>query len=230
MPKAGFIVARVSFLVIAASVLGAAMLAAPAAGQTSCARPSGKCFAVAPVSPSNPVAGVSTSFMFTITNEASTQQLGSVQISAPAGSTITGAWRCFTRVRLSLAPGGSTTLTVSATMSSCSPGSTYQWGIEAKQSNNFNGTGNDFQLDPGSAKNLQGSCSLQPCTASMTCSSTASSATTSGTVTTSSPVQDNSITITTGMESASPGSSFSFSCKNYTPVSDAFGFAVFKRR
>jgi hypothetical protein len=225
MPKAGFIVARVSFLVIAASVLGAAMLAAPAAGQTSCAPPSGKCFAVAPVSPSNPVAGASTSFMFTITNEASTQQLGSVQISAPAGSTITGA-SLF--LNLSLAPGGSTTLTVSATMSSCSPGSTYQWGIEAKQSNNFNGTGNDFQLDPDSAKNLQGSCSLQPCTASMTCSSTASSATTSGTVTTSSPVQDNSITITTGMESASPGSSFSFSCKNYTPVSDAFGFAVFK--
>jgi hypothetical protein len=29
------------------------------------------------------------------------------------------------------------------------------------------------------------------------------------------------------MESASPGSSFSFSCKGYTPVSDAFGFAVF---
>ena len=32
MPKAGFIVARVSFLVLAASMLGVAMLAAPAAG------------------------------------------------------------------------------------------------------------------------------------------------------------------------------------------------------
>lgn len=29
------------------------------------------------------------------------------------------------------------------------------------------------------------------------------------------------------MESASPGSSFAFSCKTYTPVSDAFGFTVF---
>ena len=35
MPKAGFIVARVSFLVLAASMLGVAMLAAPAVGQTS---------------------------------------------------------------------------------------------------------------------------------------------------------------------------------------------------
>jgi hypothetical protein len=47
---------------------------------------------------------------------------------------------------------------------SCSPGS-YQWAIEAKQSNNFNGPpGNDLQLDPASAGNLSGSvngaCSL----------------------------------------------------------------------
>jgi hypothetical protein len=222
MPKAGFIVARVSFLVLAASMLGVAMLAAPAVGQSSgCAPPSGKCFAVA-VSPSNPVAGVSTSFMFTITNEASTQQLGSVQISAPAGSTITGA-SLF--LNLSLAPGHSTTLTVSATMSSCSPGSTYQWGIEAKQSNDFNGTGNDFQLDSTSATNLKGSCSLQPCTPTA-CSAQALSATTIGTVTISGDASGKSIT--TGMESPTPGSGFDFSCPGtYKPVSDTFGFAVF---
>jgi len=161
--------------------------------------------------------------MFTITNEASTQQLGSVQISAPAGSTITGA-SLF--LNLSLAPGKSTTLTVSATMlsSSCSPGSTYQWGIKAKQSNDFNGSGNDFQLDPKSVQNLQGSCSLQPCP--NTCSATAMSSTTVGTVTTSDAGPNDSIA--TGMEDAtSPGSSFSFSCGTYRPVSDAFGFAVF---
>ena len=219
MPKAGFIVARV-FSVMTASALGAAMLAAPAAGQTSCAAPSGKCFAVAPVSPSNPVAGVSTSFMFTITNGGiTTQQLGSVQISAPAGSTITGA-SLF--LNLSLAPSASTTLTVNATVS-CSS-STYQWGIKAKQSNDFNGTGNDFQLDPNSVKNLQGSCSLQPCPS--TCSATALSATTVGTVTTSDAGPNDSIA--TGMEDArSPNSSFNFSCGTYKPVSDAFGFAVF---
>jgi hypothetical protein len=51
-------------------------------------------------------------------------------------------------------------LTASA---SCSGGG-YQWGIGAKQSNDFNGSGNDFQLDPASAGNLSGtlteSCSL----------------------------------------------------------------------
>jgi hypothetical protein len=160
MPKAGFIVARVSFLVIAASMLGVAMLAAPASGQTSTCPSSGKCFAVA-VSPSNPTAGASTSFAFTITNEAATQQLGSAQISAPVGFVITSASGAasFTSssalfLNLSLAPSVTTTLTLTAS-APCSGGA-YQWGIEAKQSNNFNGSGNDFQLDPASAGNLNG--------------------------------------------------------------------------
>jgi hypothetical protein len=54
-------------------------------------------------------------------------------------------------------------LTVNA-VGPCSSG-TYQWGIAAKQSNDFSGTGNDFQLDPASARNLSGtltgSCSLE---------------------------------------------------------------------
>jgi hypothetical protein len=45
----------------------------------------------------------------------------------------------------------------------CNAG-TYQWTLDAKQSNNFLGAGNDFQLDPASAGNLSGaltgSCSL----------------------------------------------------------------------
>jgi hypothetical protein len=160
MPKAGFIVGRVSFLVLAASMLGVAALAAPAAGQTSTCPSSGKCFAVA-VSPSSPTAGASTSFAFTITNEAATQQLGSVQISAPVGFVITSASGAASRTsssalffNLSLAPSATTTLTLTAS-SPCSGGA-YQWGIEAKQSNNFNGSGNDFQVDPASAGNLNG--------------------------------------------------------------------------
>ena len=161
MSKAGFIVARVCFLVLATSMLGAAMVAAPAVGSTSGCPSSGKCFAVA-VSPSNPAAGTSTSFKFTITNEASTQQLGSVQIIAPAGFVITGASGAasFTSssalfLNLSLAPSATTTLTLSAS-APCSGGA-YQWKIEAKQANNFNGPpGNDFQLDPASAGNLSG--------------------------------------------------------------------------
>src|SRR5215470_2785294 len=168
MARAGFSVARISFLGLVASMLGAAMLASPAVGSTSACPSSGKCFAVA-VSPSNLAAGTNTSFMFMITNEASTQQLGSAQISAPAGFVITGASRTasFTSssalfLNLSLAPSASTTVTLTAS-TSCSGGG-YQWGIEAKQSNDFNGSGNDFQLDPNSTGNLSGtltkSCSL----------------------------------------------------------------------
>jgi len=239
MPKVGFIVTRISFLVLAASMLGVAMLAAPAAGQTSTCSSTSKCFFAVAVSPSSPAAGVSTSFAFTIKNEASPQRLGSVQISAPAGFVITGAsvasgasgTASFTSssalfLDLSLAPGASTTLTVNATVP-CGP-SKYQWGIAAKQSNDFNGTGNGFQLDPNSANNLNGaltgSCTFQPCPPSALCSASASSATTSGTVTTSSAVPGDSIA--TGMEGAN--SSFNFSCGGtYTPVSDVFGFAVF---
>jgi hypothetical protein len=238
MPKAGVIVGRFSFLVLAASMLGVAMLAAPAAGQApSCAPPSGKCFAVTgpdggPVSPSGPAAGASTSFAFKITNEATTQQLGSVQISAPTGFMITSASPAanssFTSSSalfqsLSLAPSSTITLTVSATVP-CGSGS-YQWGIEAKQSNNFNGAGNDVQLDSASAGNLlgtvMGSCTFRP---------TASSATTSGTVTITMPLPPGDF-IVTGMESGSAGSPFNFSCGTtppvYTPVSDVFSFAVF---
>jgi hypothetical protein len=169
--QAGFTIGRVSIGVLAASLLAAATLAAPAAGSASAGTcpPSGKCFAVT-VSPASPAAGATTSFAFTVTNEAATQQLGSVQISAPAGFVITGApgSKSFTPssalfINLGLnPPATTTTLTVNA-IPACSIGS-YQWGIKAKQSNDFSGTGNDFQLDPASAGNLAGSvagsCSL----------------------------------------------------------------------
>lgn len=169
--EAGFTIARVSFGVLAASMLAAATLAAPAAGPAAASTcpPSGKCFAVT-VSPTSPAAGATTVFTFKITNEAATQRLGSVQITAPAGFVITGApgSKSFTPssalfVNLGLnPPATTTTLTVNAILG-CSGGS-YQWGIEAKQSNDFSGSGNDFQLDPASAANLSGSatgsCSL----------------------------------------------------------------------
>jgi hypothetical protein len=235
MPKAGFIVARISFLVFAASMLGVAMLAAPAAGQASTCSSTTKCFFAVGVSPTSATAGASSAFTFTIKNEASPQQLGSVQISAPAGFVITGAsvptgagTASFTSssalfINMSLAPSSTTTLTVSATVS-CGSGS-YQWGIAAKQANNFNGSGNDFQLDPASAGSLSGTVTgCTPCPPSTSCSASASSATTSGTVTTSSAEPGDSIQ--TGMEGAA--SSFSFSCGGtYHPVSDIFSFAVF---
>jgi hypothetical protein len=168
MPKAGFIVARVCFLVLAASMLGAGMLATPAAGaKPICASSAGKCFAVT-VLQTKPPAGGTVAFTFTVTNEAPTQQIGSFQITAPANFVITGASTpSFTSgsalfVNLSVAPGALITVTVNAVLP-CS-GSSYQWGIEVKQSNDFSGTGNDFQPDPASAGNLQGTlagtCSL----------------------------------------------------------------------
>jgi hypothetical protein len=242
MPKAGFIVARVSFLVLAASMLGVAMLAAPAAGQTSTCPSTSKCVFAASVSPSTPTAGVGTSFAFTIENEASPQQLGAVQISAPAGFVITGVsgasgTASFTSssalfLNLSLAPSSTTMLTVSATVP-CGSGS-YQWKIQAKQSNNFNGSGNNFQLDPQSIPNLSGtvmgSCTSTPCLSGTACSASASSTTTSGTVTTSSAVPPGD-SIVTGMESVKSNPNFNFSCGTtppvYTPMSDVFSFAVF---
>lgn len=168
MRKAGFTIARMCLGALAASTLAAAMLATPAAGSTaSTCTSSGKCFAVT-VSPASPAAGATTSFAFTITNEATTQHLGSVQISAPAGFVITGAPGAARQtsssalfLNLSLSPMAHTTVTLTATMA-CTGGA-YQWGIGAKQSNDFNGSGNDFQLDPSASNvsgSVAGSCSL----------------------------------------------------------------------
>jgi hypothetical protein len=224
MPKAGFIVTRISFCMLAASMLGAAMLAAPAAGQTSTCPSSGKCFAVV-VSQ-----GGSASFSFAITNEASTQTLGSVQITALAGFVITsapgaasvspdGSSALF--INLNLAPGATTSTPLTVNVKPSSSGAkTYQWGIQAKQSNDFKGTGNDFQLDSAASVGLTGS--ISSCSSS-TCSGSASSATTSGSVTTSSAPPDDFIT--TGIESASI---VNYDCITYLPVSDAFSFDVFK--
>jgi hypothetical protein len=174
--------------------------------------------------------------MFTIKNEASPQQLGAVQISAPAGFMITGAsvasgTPSFTSSaalfqNLSLASGASTTLTVTATAPCGSV--TYQWGIAAKQANQFNGNGNNFQLDPNSAPNLQGtvtgSCTQSPPCPPTSCSASASSptGTTSVTVTTSSPVPSGDVVV-----AGFPGSNVTFSCLTYKSSSSVFSFGVF---
>lgn len=174
MRKSVLTIARGLFAAGATSMLGVAMLAAPAAAQKSgCASPAGKCFAVT-VSPLTPPAGGTVSFMFTVTNEASTQRIGSFQITAPAPFVVTDASvpspgtashtsssALFTH--LSVAPSATITATVTALLP-CR-GSSYQWGMQVKQSNDFSGLpGNNFQLDPASAGNLSGtpsgSCSL----------------------------------------------------------------------
>jgi hypothetical protein len=168
MRKSGFM-----FGAVIVGALAAAAAVAPAVAQAgssgTCGSSAGKCYSLA-ISPSGVAGGASASFTFTIKNEASTQQLGSVQINAPSGFVITSAPGSASLtstsalfLNLAIAPTATTTLTVNAT-APCSAGN-YQWGLLAKQSNDFSGPpGNDFQLDPASAGNLAGtvtgSCSL----------------------------------------------------------------------
>jgi len=174
MRKSGSVLARASAGGLVAGVLVAAALVAPAvalAGSTSsssCGSSAGKCFAVA-ITPASVAAGASQSFSFTVTNEATTQQLGSVKITAPSGFAITAApgaasvssgSAMFTS--LAVQPAGHATLSVTAT-APCAGGS-YTWGMEVKQSNDFSGPpGNDYQLDTANSTPLSG-------TATGTCS------------------------------------------------------------
>jgi hypothetical protein len=109
-------------------------------------------------------------------------------------------------------------LTVTVTLPSGGAG-TYQWGIAGKQSNDFSGSGNDFQLDPAST-GLTGTISISQCTSTTsTCSASASSATTSGTFTTLVPEAGDSITVSAGAAT--------YTCAGVSPpFSDAFSFTA----
>ena len=115
------------------------------------------------IAPHSVAAGSSTTFTATLTNEASPQQLGSVNITAPTGFTVTGAavvsapvGATATQVgnavqlrTLALPPGGIATFTITAT-APCTP-SGGAWMVTAKQSNDYNGPpGNDFTADAAS--------------------------------------------------------------------------------
>src|SRR5262249_41135863 len=89
---------------------------------------------------------------------------------------------------------------------------------EAKQSNDFNGAGNDFTLDSAASAGLTGS--ISPCTSTSTCSASASSATVSGTVTTLSPAPGDFIAASAG--------GVSYTCAGtYKTAADVFSFGVF---
>jgi hypothetical protein len=167
MVKARFGIAAASVAVVMGGLLAALGATAAGASSTSCTS-SGKCYLTA-VAPQSVAAGVSQAFTVTVTNEATTQTLGSVQVTAPSGFVVTGAAGGTAShtagsalfLNLGLSNSQSATLTVDAT-APCS-GSSSGWGVEAKQSNQFNGSGNDFVLDPASslAATVSGSCSLK---------------------------------------------------------------------
>ncbi|HEY2640787.1 MAG TPA: hypothetical protein VGI66_13015 [Streptosporangiaceae bacterium] len=168
MVKARFGIGAASVALVAVGLLAGGALTSTAAGaaSSSCGS-SGKCY-LTTVAPQSAVAGVSQAFSVTVTNEATTQRLGSVQVTAPPGFVVTGATggtASYTAgsalfLNLGLTNGQSATLIVDAT-APCS-GGTSPWGIKAKQSNQFNGSGNDFVMDPASslAATVSGSCSL----------------------------------------------------------------------
>jgi hypothetical protein len=166
MVKARFGIAAASIAVVAGGLLAALGATAAGASSTSCPS-SGKCYLTA-VAPNSVAAGVSQAFTVTVTNEAATQTLGSVQVTAPGGFVVTGAsggtashtTTSALFLNLGLNPGQSAPLTIDAT-APCSGGAA-GWSVEAKQSNQFNGSGNDFVLDPASslATAVSGSCSL----------------------------------------------------------------------
>jgi len=159
----------VAGLLVAAALVAPAVALAGSTSSSTCTSSAGKCFAVA-VTPASVAAGASQSFSFAISNEASTQQLGSVKITAPSGfvitsapgaATVTSGSALFTN--LAVQPAGNTTLSITAT-APCAGGS-YTWGMEVKQSNDFSGPpGNDFQLDTATSTPLSGvatgTCSL----------------------------------------------------------------------
>lgn len=115
-----------------------------------------------------------------ITNENTTQQLGSANLTPPPGYTLTGSGSVnpgtfsvannVVQLRnLNLAPGGSATATIGVASSPCSAGT---WSSVAKQSNDFSGVpGNDLTLDTANSNLVTSLCSAA-CKRNSTCTST----------------------------------------------------------
>lgn len=122
----------------------------------------------------NVSAGSTQTFVATLTNETSTQQLGSANLTVPAGFVIvsTGApgpagtatvVGDVVQLRDLAAPAGSSVSVSIVASAPCPPG-TYAWSVIAKQANNFSGDpGNDMTFDAANSNlntTLGGTCRL----------------------------------------------------------------------
>jgi len=145
---------------------------APAASAGTCASSAGKCYTVT-VAPAAFASGASVPFTITITNESPSQTLGSVNITPPAvysitsmnaasphgSATFTAGTIQFRNLNLPV-NGGTETLALTAD----TVAGAYTWATAAKQSNDFNGIGNDFFLDAsGSSVTTTGSATANSC-------------------------------------------------------------------
>lgn len=138
--------------------LSIALVLTVAAVVATSASAAGKPYTVV-LSPANVSSGTAT-ITATIANRTSTQQLGSLNLTAPSQFSVTGptlggpgtatvSGNVVQLRNLSLPPGASRTVTmqVDTSAAACS-GATYTWTVIAKQSNDFNGTpGNNLDLD-----------------------------------------------------------------------------------
>lgn len=114
-----------------------------------------------------------------LTNENTTQRLGSADLTPPPGYTITGgsvspgtlsvSGNVVDLRNLDLAPGQSATATIEIASSPCSAGT---WSVEAKQANDFSGLpGNDLTLDTAHSNLVTSLCGA-PCKQNSACGTT----------------------------------------------------------
>jgi hypothetical protein len=168
-------------VVVVAALFATLVLAAPAAAVPS--KPYSVAFSATPVPPGVSIPGAMpagmtiANFTVTLRNDTRTQELGSANVKPPAGFTIvpTPSTPSVNRGNLiapladgtqqlrdlNLAPGESVTLTLDLQLP-CPSGS-YAWTMSAKQSNDYNGTGNDLTNPSPSARTnvVTGACALR---------------------------------------------------------------------
>ena len=155
--------------VVAALMAGCVVAVAPAAAAVD------KPYSLV-LSPSSVASGAQATISARYTNLTSQQQLGSSNLTAPAGfsvlsatvvapaqGTATVSGSTVQLRSLSLPPGGSVTVSVSV-RTPCSAG-TFTWSAATKQANNFSGPpGNDLNLEPSQSSmttTTTGACALR---------------------------------------------------------------------
>jgi hypothetical protein len=167
---------RGSIVLVAATAALVALVLPGAVGSATNTKPYtanicsvGDC--VPPVTVPSLPGGATATVSLTLNNVGTQQQLGSANLTAPLGYTVTGvsgapgstwAGRVAQLRSLNIAPGSSKTVGITVTVP-CQPPADPTWAITAKQSNNYNGPpGNDLTLvNPSSlSTSVTGACKL----------------------------------------------------------------------
>jgi hypothetical protein len=106
----------------------------------------------------------------TIVNESNQAQLGSANVTAPAGITVTAATSNVGTAslvagviqlrNLNLAPAGNVAVSISARVECGANHASYTWQFAVKQANDFNGTGNDLAQVGSTTNTVTGNCGI----------------------------------------------------------------------